>query len=103
MSKLPPISDQKRAQAIAAVAAAWRSGCPVAGWRPEDQAAIAEVCLRRHRSLARRGVATDDRAAQVKDLARGMAEISGEDIKLIGPLMRDYEWLAEQVLEAIGS
>ncbi len=30
-----------------------------------------------------------------------MVEASGEDLKQIGPLIRDYEWLAEQVLNAI--
>jgi hypothetical protein len=101
MAKQPPIPDEMRRRAIAAVAAAWQAGCPVAGSRPELQAAAADVCLRRYRSLARRNVDSADRSAQIKDLARGMVEAFGPDKKLVGPLIRDYEWLAEQVLVAI--
>jgi hypothetical protein len=99
--KTKPIPEAVRRRAVAAVAAAWESGCPVADWRPEGQAAIADVCLRRYSSLARRGVGAGDRAGQVRDLARGLVEASGQDRALVGPLIRDYQWLAEQVLAAI--
>ncbi len=101
MAKLRPIPEAVRRRALAAVAAAWEAGCPVADGRPEGQAAIADVCLRRYRSLARRGVRASDRAGQIRDLARGMVAASGQARALIGPLIRDYEWLAEQVLAAI--
>ena len=101
MPKAKPIPPEFRQRAVDAVAAAWAAGCPVADWRPSGQAKIADVCLRRYRSLTRRGVAGDDRAAQVRDLARGLIEALEEDRKLVGPLIRDYEWLAEQVLAAI--
>ena len=101
MPKTRPIPEGVRRRAVAAVAAAWESGCPVADWRPEQQAAIAAICLRRYGSLARRGVGAGDRAGQVRDLARGLVEASGQDRGLVGPLIRDYEWLAEQVLTAI--
>ena len=101
MAKAKPIPDAVRQRAVSAVAAAWESGCPVADPRPEWQSAVADVCLRRYGSLARRGVEAGDRAAQVRDLARGLAEASGRDRGLVGPLIRDYEWLAEQVLAAI--
>jgi hypothetical protein len=101
MPKRKPISEEVHQRAVAAVAAAWESGCPVADWRPDGQARIADVCLRRYRSLARRGVSADDRSAQIRDLARGLVEDSGEDRRLVGPLIRDYEWLAGQVLAAI--
>ena len=101
MVKAKPIREAVRRRAVAAVAAAWESGCPVAGSRPEWQAAVADVCLRRYGSLARRGVGAGDRLAQVRDLARGLVEASGQDRGLVGPLIRDYEWLAEQVLAAI--
>jgi len=98
---LQPIPDAVRQRAIAAVAAAWQAGCPVAGWQPEVQMKSAEICLRRYRSLARRGVSEHDRAGQVRDLARGLVEAWEQEPKLIGPLIRDYEWLAGQVLTAI--
>jgi hypothetical protein len=101
VAKMQPFPDEVRRRAVAAVAAAWESGCPVADWRPEGQASIANICLRRYRSLARRGVSAADRGGQVRDLARGLVEASGQDLKLVGPLIRDYEWLAEQVLAAI--
>ncbi len=101
MAKLQPIPEAVRLRLIAAVAAAWEAGCPVADWRPEGQAAIADVCLRRFSSLARRGVSASDRAGQVRDLARRLVDVSGQDRKLVGPLIRDFEWLAEQVLAAI--
>ena len=101
VAKTQSISDEVRQRAIAAVAAAWESGCPVADWRPEGQASIANICLRRYASLARRGVSAVDRSGQIRDLARGLVEASGQDLKLVGSLIRDYEWLAEQVLSAI--
>ena|GEM_PF-2208566 len=101
MAKAKLISEAVRRRAVAAVAAAWECGCPVADWRPKGQAAVADVCLRRYGSLARRGVGASDRAAQVRDLVRGLVEASGQDRGLVGPLIRDYEWLAEQVLAAI--
>jgi hypothetical protein len=101
VAKAKPVPEEIRRRAVAAVAAAWEAGCPVAGWRPEDHAAAADVCLRRYGSLARRGVAADDRAGHVRDLARGLVQASGEDRRMVGRLMRDYEWLAEQVLAAI--
>ena len=101
MAKSKPISEADRRRVVAAVAAAWESGCPVADWRPEGQAAIADTCLRRFGSLSRRGVGANNRAEQVRDLARGLVEASGQDRRLVGRLIRDYEWLAEQVLTAI--
>jgi hypothetical protein len=101
MPKAKPIPEEVRQRAVDAVAAAWESGCPVADWRPEGQAAIAGICLRRYGSLARRGVGAGDRTGQVGDLARGLVEASGQGRGLVGPLIRDYEWLAEQVLAAI--
>jgi hypothetical protein len=101
MAKAKPIPDAVRRRAVAAVAAAWEAGCPVADWRPEGQAAIADVCLRRYGSLARRGVAAGDQAGQIRDLACGLVAASGQACGLVGPLIRDYEWLAEQVLAAI--
>lgn len=99
--KSRPMSEAVRQRAAEAVAAAWESGCPVANWRPEDQAAIADICLRRYGSMARRGVIEGDRDGQARDLACGLVEASGQELGMVGPLIRDYEWLAEQVLVAI--
>jgi hypothetical protein len=101
VAKAEPIPEAVRRRAIAAVAAAWEAGCPVADWRPDGRASIADTCLRRYGSLPRRGVAAGDRAGQVRDLAHGLIEVSGQSRASVGPLVRDYEWLAEQVLTAI--
>jgi hypothetical protein len=101
VAKAKPVPKEVRRRAVAAVAAAWESGCPVADWRPKGQILIANICLRRYVSLARRGLSAADRAGQIRDLARGLVEASDQDRALVGPLIRDYEWLAEQVLAAI--
>lgn len=101
MPKAKPITAAVRGRVVAAIAAAWEAGCPVAGSRAENQAAIADRCLRRFGSMPRRGIAATDRAGQFRDLARGLVEAADQDPKLVGPLIRDYEWLAERVLIAI--
>ena len=101
MAKSEPIPDDMRKRVEAAVAAAWESGCPVAGSQTEAQARNADNFLRRFGSFARRGVDGDDPDAIIRDLARGLAEVHEPNLKLVGPLMRDYEWLAEQVLLAM--
>jgi hypothetical protein len=101
VAKLKPYPDEIVKRAIAAVAAAWESGCPVAGSRPEVQVQLADVCLRRLRSINRRGIADDDREGQIRDMARGMVETSGQTRGHVGPFILDYEWLAAQVLAAI--
>jgi hypothetical protein len=101
LPKMKPITEEIRAGAIATIAAAWRSVSPVVSFQPENQAAIADKLLRRYRSLERRGVAADDWPGQVRDLARGRVEASVEEPSMVGRLMQDYEWLAEQFLRAI--
>src|SRR5256885_575715 len=94
MAKLPPIPDKLRRRAVAVVAAVWKD-------RPERQTWIADVCLRRWRSFDRRGVSSRDRDAQIRDVARGLVEASGEDRRLIGPVLVELRDLAERVLSAI--
>jgi hypothetical protein len=101
VAKVKPVPEEVRRRAIAAVAAAWASGCPVADRRPDGQAAIADVCLRRFGSIARRGVEAGDRDGIVHDIAVGLTEALGPGERMVGPLIRDYEWLAAQVLAAI--
>jgi len=103
VSKLKPIDDAVRQFAIAAVEATWDSGCPVAGQTPEQHAAIADTCLRRYRSLSRRGVQPHDRAGQARDLVDGLIQAHGTTRRMTGALLRDYEYLVEQVLTAIAA
>jgi hypothetical protein len=81
---------------VSAIAALWEKGCPVAS-QPE---VIAPIAIRRWNSSTRRGVAPDDAPGRVRDLARGLVQHFEEDPKLVGPLKRDYECLAE-VIDAV--
>lgn len=101
MPKSQPSSEMVRQRAIIAVAAAWEAGCPVAGSRPELQAEIADVFLRHYRSLIQQGISDDQRPKQIQELAYGLAKWVGGDRQLVGALMHDYEWLANQVLATI--
>jgi hypothetical protein len=101
MAKLPPIPADLRVVAIAAVADAGNAGWPVAGCQPEQQAKLAEICLRRWRSFSRRNVSTKERIDQVRDIAHGLIEATGESRAMVGRLKVDYEYLAGQVLSAI--
>jgi hypothetical protein len=98
MGKLPPIPLDQRRRAEAAVERAWQEGCPVAG---PPHAKAADVCIRRWRSLERRGINRTDRSKMIHDLAIGLVSAFENDPKLVGPLIVDYEHLAERVLDAI--
>lgn len=100
MNHSTPITAEQRRLAEAAVAAAWEAGCPVAS-SPHQE--IADVCLRRRRSLARRGVDSSDRPSVIRDLAKGMIAAFETAPNLVGPLAVDYEYLASRVLDAVES
>jgi hypothetical protein len=82
---------------IKAVASAWEHGCPVAGHAAETQAEIARRAVRRWRSSARRGISQEDRADRLRDLAEGLVAEFEPDPCLVGPLRRDYEYLAATI------
>jgi|SRR5262249_39421903 len=76
---------------------AWDKGCPVAGERTEEHAERARVALRRWRSFDRRHKKSDSARTRIEDLAKGLRDAFGGDRHLVGPLMEDYRWLAEQL------
>ena len=86
-----------RGQVVAAIARAWDEGCPVAR-QPEK---IAPIALRRWCSSNWRGVQRSDAKGRIRDLAKGLIAHFESDPTLVGPLRRDYEYLAECIAEAL--
>lgn len=80
----------------ATIRAAWEEGCPVA-----NADVLAPAVRRRWSSSASRGVDQCDRDARVRDLATGLIEAQESDPRRVGPLKRDYEWLAAEIAGAI--
>lgn len=95
----PPITPTLRARLVAAVEALWARGCPVA----RDAEGLVEVGARRWRSAARRRVPLGDPAARVRDLTAGLVAHFEPDPKLVGPLVVDYECVAEELARILGA
>lgn len=90
------------ARLAAKLAWAWNDGCPVAGATQDRQAEIASIARRRWFSFERRRPKSmeDNRANRVEDLARGMCEkCERGGLRMAGPLISDYRWLAEHLAE----
>ena len=87
------------AEVVAAIAALWEEGCPVAS----DPAETAPIAIRRWNSSARRGVKAGDFRARTHDLAKGLVYHFERDPKLVGPLWRDYEYLADRIASVFQS
>jgi len=86
---------------IQALERAWNDGSPVVGDSAEKRERQASIALRRIKSFDRRGVPADDRRRQIVDLAKGLAAQFASKPKpnLVGPLIKDYEHVAEKLLE----
>jgi hypothetical protein len=80
-----------------AVRASWDAGCPVAGG---DHGQIAATARRRLETFSRRAKRSKGRLARLDDLTKGLISTLEPDPKLVGPLVGDYRYLAEQLLEA---
>jgi hypothetical protein len=85
------------AAVVAAINEFREEGCPVAH-HPE---VIAPIAIRRWFSSERRGVKQEDHRARIRDLAKGLVAQLERDPKLVGPLMRDYERVAERVARTL--
>jgi hypothetical protein len=100
MAKAAPVDQETLATVIAAVDAARVAGCPVI-YDPNRVEETARVAIRRWRSSARRGIDQADHAARIRDLAKGLVEQFESDPKMVGPLFRDYEYLAAEAAKAL--
>lgn len=99
---VPSPDDPLLIEAVkAALEACWNEGSPVAGSTVEARQRMALLAIRRASSFDRRGIAVDDREAQVRDLAKGLVASFEDDRDHVGPLIVDYRFVAARVLAAI--
>lgn len=84
---------------IQALEQAWENGSPVAGRTIQERERLASIALRRIKSFTRRAIPLNDRRRQVGDLAKGLASQFERNPELVGPLIKDYEYIAERMLE----
>ncbi|MEU8070193.1 MULTISPECIES: hypothetical protein [unclassified Micromonospora] len=96
------MTDPTRTAIMRGLADLWANGCPVPA--PELRERLADVGLRRWRSVARRHrgrrLGPDDR---FRDLVRGLVAAFEPDRALVGPLVRDYECVARVITDAVTS
>jgi hypothetical protein len=100
MSKYPEIDPQLLDELIAVVQHCWDCGSPVAGSSRVRWEQIALVAIRRMRSFSRRGIARDDIPAQIRDIAEAFVSTLEPRPELVGPLITDYQYVAERCLDA---
>ena len=85
---------------VASLTCASQEGSPVAGQSLDRRREIAVAALRRIRSFRRRRVPINDRSYSVLDLARGLVDYLEDEPDLVGPLMKDYQFIASGLLDA---
>ena len=83
---------------LAALSAAWEAGNPVAGQDEAARLRISSLAIRRINSFARAGTSGLSQQAQVTELAKGLA--ADLEARPVGPLIRDYEHLAQVLIAA---
>ena len=96
-AEVTAVGDPTRVAVIAALEALVREGCPVASTDRHER--LADVGLRRWRSFKRRHgagrSATYDN--RICDLTRGLIAAFESDQSIVGPLIKDYECVAEAI------
>jgi hypothetical protein len=92
--------DEVLTALVAALTRAFDEGSPVTGQSLERRQEIAVAALRRIRSFGRRSVSIDDRSHCVHDLAKGLADYLEAESNSVGPLMKDYQFVASELLDA---
>lgn len=94
-------NDEIEALLIAKLRWAWEDGCPVAGSKKEYHVRTASLARRRWFSYERRRPekVPDTRPNRVEDLARYLCSFEKGGLKMAGPLIEDYRWLANQIAD----
>ncbi|MFO0966942.1 MAG: hypothetical protein U0793_15315 [Gemmataceae bacterium] len=95
-------TDPLEAKLVAKFCWASQDGSPVAGQSEECWSEMASIARRRWFSFERRKPkkVEDNRTNRVEDLARGLCEkFENGGLRLAGPLISDYRWLAEQLAD----
>lgn len=94
------MAEPARAAALAALADLWHQGCPIAS--PTDRERLVDIGLRRWRSFHRRHprVRQPSHVARIRDLVGGLVEAGEPEPRLVGPLVKDYECVAEAIAAA---
>ncbi|BCJ69270.1 hypothetical protein [Polymorphospora rubra] len=88
------------ARVLAAFERLHAAGCPLP--TADQRERIAKVAFRRWRTFDRRSrIRRPSPADRIRDLARGLVNALEADPRLVGPLIRDYECLAEAFAAAI--
>ena len=100
MSKYPKIDRELLDRLTAAIESCWNAGSPVVGDTSDIWREFAHVAIRRIRSFERRRVSIIDYDAQIRDIAQGFVDRFERDPKLVGPLFADYDYVAQQSLDA---
>lgn len=62
---------------------------------------MAPVAMRRWSSFGRRGLHEGDFGARVRDLVKGLIAHFEPEPRLVGPLRRDYECVAERIASVL--
>ncbi len=79
-----------------------KAGSPVAGLTATRREEVASFALRRMQSFGRRGIAEAEFGRKVTDLANGLATKFERQPQLVGPLIKDYEFVAQYLLKRYG-
>ncbi|MET8355888.1 hypothetical protein [Micromonospora sp. NPDC005171] len=95
--------EPTRAVALAALTELWEQGCPIAS--PHDRDRLVDIGLRRWHSFHRRHsrIGQPSQEARIRDLVRGLVEAVEPEPGLVGPLVKDYECVAEAIAKAATS
>jgi hypothetical protein len=101
VGKFKKIDSRLLIKVTAAVEACWTEGSPVAGSSPDQWQETAQRAIRRIRSFSRRNLSELDRDSQIRDIANGFVAAFESEPKLVGPLIIDYQYVAEKTLEAV--